>query len=262
MKHSAFNYGAFPPPESSPGTEADSGITYGPVRPVSFARALCLTLSMTAVSACDGTIHRSTNLGGVSVLSLDARQRIVVVGKRLDTRPVKMPDGTTVNKEFERTVICAEPSPDAIVAQATILAGRAGSGEAAAAVAAGLSEGAGSIGLRTQSIQLLRDGYYRICEAYLNGAISDNAYKTIVEQIDQFMIVLVAIEAVTGVVVAPAVTVSPSGQVSVGKEGDLSASSAPAQAIIKEVQAKSDKLSDAQVAAVTSIVHAYLRHRN
>ena len=66
---------------------------------VRWGAGACLLLS---VAACTGTIYRTTELGGHSVLSIDARQRVVV------SRMVG-----------EKHIFCAEPSPDAIVAQAS-----------------------------------------------------------------------------------------------------------------------------------------------
>jgi len=45
-----------------------------------------------------------------------------------------------------------------------------------AQLAAALAEQSGSISLRTQSIQLMRDAMYRACEAYLSGGISEGEF--------------------------------------------------------------------------------------
>jgi hypothetical protein len=57
-----------------------------------------------------------------------------------------------------------------------------------------------NIGLRTPTIQLLRDGMYRLCEAYMNGAIDRSRYTVLINRYQQMMIGLVAIEQLTGVV--------------------------------------------------------------
>lgn len=214
--------------------------------------------SIAFLAACDGTIHRQTDLGGVSVLSVDARQRIIVTGTRTEITPAV---GDQPAIQFQRTVTCAEPSPDAIVAQASTLATSANSGEVNAAIAASLSESAGSIGLRTQSIQLLRDGYYRICEAYLNGAIGPTEYKQIVSAIDIFMIALVSIEAVTGVVVAPGVLLGSNGTGEIGENPKADSSAQAAKIVIENIESTTDKLSKEQVAAVINIVNQYYRKR-
>lgn len=105
-------------------------------------------------------------------VSLDAQQRIVVSALR-------GPAGS------QRRIICAEPSPDAISALASSLAtdltgkvpateaGTAGTTEAELAVRRSVAEQVAYVGVRNSTIQLLRDGLYRSCEAYLNGAIGD-----------------------------------------------------------------------------------------
>jgi hypothetical protein len=59
---------------------------------------------------------------------------------------------------------------------------------------AALAESAGALGPRTQTIQLLRDGLYRACEAYMNGVISSNDYRRILVAYDEILITLVALE--------------------------------------------------------------------
>jgi hypothetical protein len=63
-----------------------------------------------------------------------------------------------------------------------------------AQLAASLAEAVQSVGRRTQSIQLLRDGLYRACEAYLNGAITANEYRLLLSRISAFAITLVAVD--------------------------------------------------------------------
>jgi hypothetical protein len=153
--------------------------------------------AMTAIAAlagCNGTIHRKSMLGGDEILAVDARQRLTVSGREAMSG---------------RRVICAEPSPDAIVAQAASLASAldspatpGGNGAIKGALAAGVAESAASIGLRTQSIQLMRDGYYRLCEALLNGQIGPDEYRDVVENIDVFILSMTAVEQLGDKIVA------------------------------------------------------------
>ncbi|ULQ48386.1 hypothetical protein JN531_017280 (plasmid) [Flagellatimonas centrodinii] len=105
-----------------------------------------------------------------------------------------------------RHVVCAEPSPDALsalIASADTSVPLRGDNTIAAAVAYG--ESAASIGLRTQSIQLMRDSMYRLCESYLNGAISEASFETLQRRFQSSMVAILAIEQLTGAVRAPAV---------------------------------------------------------
>ena len=151
-----------------------------------------------ALAACSGsTIHKRSSIGDVQTLSLDAKQRLVVSG---------------TNPEGNR-VLCAEPSPDALVAQAAVLSasgaynaganGPSGSGGAGG----GFQESAASIGHRTQSLQILRDGYYRLCETYMNGAISDREYKEVISNLDTFIVVALAVDGLGNSRSAPTVAI-------------------------------------------------------
>jgi hypothetical protein len=122
-----------------------------------------------------------------SSYSLDAKQRVVFSFAR--------EDGPGRTGRY----VCAEPSPDAlsaIAASGALEAQIAGQGGGAAS--ASLNEAVASIGLRTQTIQLLRDGLYRACEAYLNGAINEFGYALLLSKYDDSMISLVAIDGLTG----------------------------------------------------------------
>lgn len=102
-----------------------------------------------ALAACDGsTIHTRSSLGGVETLSLDAKQRLVIVGTRQEPG---MPP---------QRVVCAEPSPDALVAQAAVLSASGNykgpdgtSGGGGGNLGVGFQESASSIGLRTQTFK-------------------------------------------------------------------------------------------------------------
>ena len=99
--------------------------------------------------------------------------------------------------------VCAEPSPDALTAFAAALGGGTSiPGTGSAAVSGALSEAAGSIGLRTQSISLLRDALYRVCEAYYNGQLSKAQVMLLLSRSQDLTASVVAIEQLTGAVVA------------------------------------------------------------
>jgi hypothetical protein len=103
--------------------------------------------------------------------------------------------------------LCAEPSPDALSALAASSGVELSKAEVLQVAANGsLAEGAASIGLRTQSIQLMRDAMYRLCEGYLSGAIDGVAFETLQRRFQSSMVAILAIEQLTGAVRAPAVT--------------------------------------------------------
>lgn len=125
-----------------------------------------LTVLVALAAGCaDSTIHKISAVGDVNTLSLDAKQRLVFVADRSGGH----------HSSHER-VTCTEPMPDALVAKAAVLAAsgnfqETGGPTVGGNVSGGQTETAGSIGYRDNTIQMLRDGYFRLCEAYLNGAI-------------------------------------------------------------------------------------------
>ena len=150
-------------------------------------------------AGCSSTIHIDDQVGRVDTLSVDAKQRLMLVGNRGGISP--------------KRVTCTEPMPDAIVAQAAFAAGNANvnnpngiSGNGA--FAGGSSESAASIGFRNQTVQMLRDGYFRLCEAYLNGALTKEEYQHMMLNADTFMVVVSALQILGSNPYAPAVTIS------------------------------------------------------
>jgi hypothetical protein len=140
------------------------------------------------------TLARSSSiptLGKGKAIHLDAQQRLVV---------------------FTAMKYCAEPSPDALAAYAAAL-GFSGSklpGDSLAASGA-LNSVAGSIGLRTQSITLMRDTLYRNCEAALNGYLGPEQMAVLMSRSQDLTAVILAIEQLTGAVAAPPVTLNTGG---------------------------------------------------
>jgi hypothetical protein len=126
------------------------------------------------------------------------------------------------------TVICPEGSPDALQAF-----GASGSLDAnvlgkALGLSAGTGEAAASIGLRTQSIQLLRDQLVFLC--LMRIAQPDMPPSDLVELFRRYQIATVgilAIEQLTGTIKAPPAVVSIGSQSSSGKTDAASADKLP-----------------------------------
>jgi len=105
-----------------------------------------------------------------------------------------------------RDVLCAEPSPDALSALAASNKLDVSTPQGTSVGDAfSIAEAAGSIGLRTQSIQLMRDHMYRLCEAYQNGAITPLTFELLHRRFQTTMIAILAIEQLTGVTKAPTI---------------------------------------------------------
>ncbi|MHA7872353.1 MAG: hypothetical protein ACX939_08390, partial [Hyphococcus sp.] len=172
--------------------------------------------------------------------------------------------GKFARKDMRVIAMCAEPSPDALSALAAS-GGLAAEvfGQGKGQIQAALAESAGSIGLRTQSIQLMRDAMYRLCEGYMNGALGNAAFETLHRRFQNSMVAILAIEQLTGVVQAQAVALNSNAQTGALKElaavtdqldstraqhrkaeTDAGASKKAADDKDKEIQAKNKEIAD------------------
>ncbi len=207
------------------------------------------TLAVLAVMAtgCSSTIHKVASVDGIETLSIDAKQRLVLVNEY---------GGVNNNTR----IACAEPSPDAIVAQAAALSGKVSvQNQGSGGLGAASNEVAGSIGLRTQTIQVLRDGYYRLCEAYMNGAINRKEYSDVLNHVDGVIAVVMAIDVLGGPLAAPAVVLNAGGG-SADTQGGAAAGKA-AGVNIENFLPERGTLSDAQAKAIENIIKMYLTHK-
>lgn len=138
---------------------------------------------------------------------LEADKRVVVYSERASS---DTPDARKIQ------VMCSEPSPDALKTLAGSLSVEK---QNVAALAAAYSEAGANIGLRTQSIQLLRDQLFAICQGYANEGISGPAYQMMLTRNQRNTVALMAIEQLTGVLRTPAVTLS--GSATIGPNKDI-----------------------------------------
>lgn len=150
-------------------------------------RAVLVWLAMALLAGCANlqTVSRRTtfpNHERPMAIHLDAQQRLVIrAGERY----------------------CAEPSPDALAAYASSLGlGLTSPGEGAASTALALQGSAASIGLRTQSITLMRDALFRLCEASMNRTVNDLQVAEFLRRSQDLTAVVLAIEQLTGAVAA------------------------------------------------------------
>lgn len=212
-----------------------------------------LAVTLLAISGCAQltTYNKTIDVEDRSV-AIDAKQRVVYSKFRVSTDEKGVPRtastifGTTRN--VGSRVICAEPSPDALAALAasnalsvnhpTGISGTASSG---------LAETAAAIGLRTQSIQLLRDSSYRICEAYANNAIDGQDLAALTRRAQSAMMGLIAIEQLTGPVVAQQVALSTAMGANTGRVSAVDLSAAKDGLVHRK-----DELDDAEKARTES----------
>lgn len=180
---------------------------------------LFLTLSSQFLAGCAEMTHltRTRELGQTGYVLIDAKQRAI---------------------SARGGVSCAEPSPDALsaIAASQSLNFTTPSGVSAANSFA-LAESAASIGLRTQSIQLMRDHMFRVCEAHQSGQITPFMVALLHRRFQTTMVAILAIEQLTGTMRAPAVVLGGS------------ASSGNADAVVKLTAQRETQAAQVETAA-------------
>lgn len=162
-----------------------------------FQRALIIVICIGIMCGCANfnSIHRELNVDEGKGALIDIKQRAVIVSKR---------DG--------KTIVCAEPSPDSLSSYAAELAAEADlPEEITARLVSAFQEGSSFVGLRTQSIQLLRDSLYRLCEGHMSGALDSAQYDILMRRYQKYMVALLAIEQLTGSLRSPAVAINTEG---------------------------------------------------
>jgi len=109
-------------------------------------------------------------------------------------------------------VVCTEPPPDTAKAIQAVLAleGKGGDGTvtAGASMSSGASEAVLELAGRSTALLGLRDGLYRACEAYANGALGADAYALLETRYGQLMTTLFLGQDIAGVASNHANTVS------------------------------------------------------
>ena len=199
---------------------------------------ICIATAALTLTGCANINTQSREFVGhqASAKTVDASQRAV-----FSVNKTFMKDGK-LTKSW--TAFCAEPSPDALVAYATSFGVSATVAGKALDVAANQVQAAASIGLRTQTIQLLRDGMYRLCESYASGSIDDDDMAMLQRRYQNMMIGLLAIEQITGPVIARQASLSTSSAAAIGKSiAEISIALAEGAAMLEK--AKTD-LKDAE----------------
>ncbi len=198
---------------------------------------LCgLCVSVTLLAGCSSTTFKTFNVAEGESLSIDASQRTILV---------------------KGDKVCAEPSPDAMRALAAQFAAEAVLPNGPnAKVSSSLSETAATIGVRTATIQLVRDILYRVCEATMNGLIDDkNVVINIINGMDNLTVALQAIEGLTGFQTAPAVVIGADTTAQVTTEEGVSGET---KLVVEIQEVKSNQLDAKSVEhiskAVTEIV--------
>lgn len=169
--------------------------------PSALKKIITVVMLMALLPACAwfNTYHKKKEVSSHGYTAVDAKQRFLLYG----SRPGE--DGEAGSSP----IYCAEPSPDALSAFASALDLSAQNKKAVlATVKSAMTESAATIGIRTQSIQLLRDAMFRNCEAYMSGAIDSGQFDRLQRSYQKSMVTLVAIEQLARAVAPGQVTIN------------------------------------------------------
>lgn len=168
-----------------------------------------MVMGLMACSANYNSIYRNFDVGKGQSAMVDIRQRAVLVAPYEKQSVDEHSKPVTEKGAF----VCAEPSPDAMAALAYELAikgdvAKKGNVE----IGHAMNDSAAFTGLRTQSIQLLRDFGYRLCESRMSGAITNAQYDLLMRRFQKNTVALLAIEQLTGALKVPPIALTASGK--------------------------------------------------
>lgn len=177
---------------------------------------LFVPLVMVGCGANWNSIYRTFDVSKGESPMVDIRQRSVLIAPKPVITETFGPNGNSLGKvvvENKGVFVCAEPSPDAMASAAYELAAKVSvADKASGEVALAMQDSAAFTGLRTQSIQLLRDFGYRLCESRMSGSINDAQYDLLMRRFQKNTVALLAIEQLTGTAKAPPIILTSSGR--------------------------------------------------
>lgn len=203
---------------------------------------------LVSLASCAGSINKSRPVSGSRIDYVDSRQRAVIVNAKNSTTTTTIVSGKARVKQKSPTTkitnfrSCSEPSPDVFTALAASFGGDASllpSGETRVAVASALSENAAAI-QRTQTANLLRESFFRTCERFLNGAITEAEMIVQSARDQRAMVSVLAIEQLTGTVTASPIVLQTNASATVSGE---------AHKVITEIKDARDKAAVAEAKA-------------
>lgn len=188
------------------------------------------------LSACANlhTINRTTDLPlNGKAIHLDAPQRLVYADALGHT--------------------CAEPTPDALQAYISAAGAGVNSGQNAASISMALSANAASVGLHSQSITLMREHLFRICEYAQNKSINPADTMLLMERSQDLTMGVLAIEQLTGAVVARQAALTGQGE-SAASAGVLATQAQldKAEERLAEREGDLDDVRDARIAQASA----------
>ena len=167
--------------------------------------SVAMSAFLVGCGAHQNSIFRTAN----GSMFVDAKQR-AIISNRAESDDVQ-------------ARICAEPSPDvfSVLSSAASVGGwfeGDASTDIRAQFAQSLAESGADIGLRTQTIQVLRDMMYRLCERYMSGAITKAEFEQQSARDQRLIVAVLSIEQLTGAVRPSRAVLTSASAADIGRE--------------------------------------------
>lgn len=173
---------------------------------------LLFCLGAILISGCGNwdAVHIDHDFSNNNSATLDIKTRAIISNDLTRKTLIKDSQGLTTQEKIEKlNRICAEPSPDAMTAYAAQLAGEYDvAGQSSVGLAGSYQGSAAFVGMRSQTIQLLRDQLYRLCEANMNGWLTPSHYEMLLSRNQRYTLALMAIENLAQTTQVPVVTLT------------------------------------------------------
>ena len=211
------------------------------------AKLFAIATSALALTACAelNSIHRVSTVPGSEppprVITVDAKQRHLIFN----------PEAATVAGGQTKWRVCAEAAPDVFSAFASSLGGSLGVEEksARAQFSSAIAESAATIE-RTQTINLIRESFYRSCERYLSGAVDRTQFIVQSSRDHRAMVSILAIEQLTRTVRPTATIISGPATSSAIRDGEAAAKLV--EQFRKDAETSASALATAKAALATA----------
>lgn len=206
---------------------------------------LCLLLSA-GCGANFSAINQGFDMADGHVHLIDIKERAIVSKHRSDSKSNDL-------------IVCLEPSADALSTLASQLSAKVDTPKVGVDLSSSTLENAAYVGLKTPSVQLLRDQSYNLCQDYMNGVISKEEYNILIRRNQKIMSAILAIDQLTRIPLASSAVALNAGIAPLVVQSNYSAgkssNKAPITTHIPSLKFANMSSNAAQMNAVVYAVH-------
>ena len=161
-----------------------------------------LLITLSGCGANFSSIYRTTGIEESKIVLIDAKQRAIIIN---------------AGKTKSGPIVCAEESPDVFSVLSAAFGASGGTEAMSAAFSAATSETGATTKLSTQLSRAQRSYLYSLCQAYSNDSIGKSEFEYQMRRIPYTLVVMLAIEQLTGVATQTTVAISAGKSTSEGE---------------------------------------------